>query len=486
MTTTRKLILFTAVLAIALCWWQIGRATAGLVTRTWVQEGVPLYYAAPAGAQNVPGVVIAHGFSGSNQLMRGYSYVLAHAGYATISMDLAGHGANPRPLAIPTGTGQRDTTPLQANLDTAYAALLAQGQADPERIAVLGHSMGSGVAMTAGIDQPERYSAVVAISPTGASVTPALPRNLHLQAGQLEPPFVANAERLLAEAGGSGPSREFVLIPHVEHISILFSRTSHAAVRDWLDGALGHSSAGEYVDRRMGWYGVHLAAVLVLAITAAPLLSIPPTPAWATARPKRGLLLAPLGATAGMALLGRGVGVDLTAVGGLLVGGAVALWLGLFGLVWLAVGFRPSAPQVADVGWGLAILAVLTLAFGLLGQVVWVPWWLIGARLGRWVVLWLACVPWALAAAVASHGAGRKERWGWWLGHSLAAAGGLVAAVLVVPGLGFVVLVVPLLPPLVGLMGKMGQVVRRPWAAGLGNAAFFAWLLAAVFPLAGG
>jgi predicted alpha/beta-fold hydrolase len=120
----RFLIIFLSLVAIALSWWRVGSATAGLVTRRWVQDGVPLTYVAPAGAQHAPGVVIAHGFSGSSQLMQGYSTSLARAGYATISLDFAGHGANPRPLtlAAPNASGQRDGSALPANLDVAYAA----------------------------------------------------------------------------------------------------------------------------------------------------------------------------------------------------------------------------------------------------------------------------------------------------------------------------------------------------------------------------
>ncbi|MBK8434050.1 MAG: alpha/beta fold hydrolase [Chloroflexi bacterium] len=482
----RFLIIVLSLLAIALSWWRVGSANAGLVTRRWVQDGVPLTYVAPAGAQNMPGVVIAHGFSGSSQLMQGYSLGLARAGYATISVDFAGHGANPRPLSLaaPSTPNQRDGSALQADLDVAYAALLAQEGVDGSRVAILGHSMGSGAAMTAGIDQPERYAAVLAISPTGANVTADLPRNLHLQAGQLEPQFAANAERLLAEAGGSHPptaeggGREFQLIPSVEHISILFSPTSHGAARAWLDATLGHTSAEAYEDRRIVWYGMHLAAVVALAIACAPLLPIAPAAEFAHRAPVWGLVMGPFLATAALFLIGQFV--ELSTLGGMLVGGALALWFALFGLAWLAIGFRPPAPQWADLGWGLALFGLLTLAFGVLAQVVWLPWWMIGARLGRWLFIALACVPWQLAAGLAG-----GRRWLWWLGQSGLIGAGLVAAVVVVPSLGFVVLLVPLIPLLVGLMSLLGGVVQRPWAMAIGNAAFFGWVLAVVFPLAG-
>ena len=51
---------------------------------------------------------------------------------------------------------------------------------DRSRLALIGHSMGSGAVMTAGINQPGTYAAVVAISPTNADVRPDAPRNLLL------------------------------------------------------------------------------------------------------------------------------------------------------------------------------------------------------------------------------------------------------------------------------------------------------------------
>ena len=53
---------------------------------------------------------MAHGFAGSRQLMLGYGYTLAQAGYAILLWDFAGHGANPQPLTPDS---------LQATVDAA-------------------------------------------------------------------------------------------------------------------------------------------------------------------------------------------------------------------------------------------------------------------------------------------------------------------------------------------------------------------------------
>jgi hypothetical protein len=53
----------------------------------------------------------------------------------------------------------------------------------------------------------------------------------------------------------------------------------------------------------------------------------------------------------------------------------------------------------------------------------------------------------------------------------------------VVPGLGFLALVLPVLPLVLGLTVLVTVPVQRPWAAGLATAGFLAWLLAVLFPI---
>lgn len=228
MTRQRLFLLFMALLLIALSWWGVVAARTGLIIRGLERNGVPMLYVAPQRGE-IPGVLVAHGFAGSKQLMLGYAHVLAHAGYAVLLWDFGGHGANASPLRS-----------LQHDLDVALAALLEQPEVDQARLALLGHSMGSGAVMSAGIHNVDRFAATVAISPTGAQVTPSAPRNLLLQAGSWEGSFVANAERLLVAAGGgnknlaSGQGRSLEIIPNAEHITILFRNASHQAACRWL------------------------------------------------------------------------------------------------------------------------------------------------------------------------------------------------------------------------------------------------------------
>lgn len=190
MTRQRLFGLIVALLLIVLSWWGVVSARSGLVVQELKHNQVPMLYVAPQKGDKLPGVLVAHGFAGSKQLMLGYAHVLAHAGYAVMLWDFGGHGANASPLES-----------LQHDLDIAYNALLEQPRVEKGSLALLGHSMGSGAVMSASISNPNRFAATVAVSPTGAQVTRFAPRNLLLQAGSWEGSFIANAERLLVAAG---------------------------------------------------------------------------------------------------------------------------------------------------------------------------------------------------------------------------------------------------------------------------------------------
>ena len=481
MTRSRYFLLFIALLLIVLSWWGIVTARTGLVMRSLEQQNVPLLYVAPENAKKVPGVLVAHGFAGSKQLMLGYAHVLAHAGYAVMLWDFSGHGANKVPL---------EWSSLQQNLDVAYAALVEQPEIDRTRLALLGHSMGSGAVMSAGIGDVNRFAATVAISPTGAQVTPSAPRNLQLQAGTWEGGFVRNAQRMLAAAGGEndnlaeGKGRSLLIIPNAEHITILFRNASHQAALKWLNATFGISSTSRYVDHRIIWYGVHLLAWLILLGAVAPVLAKPATESEVKVHPLRswgGLLLAPFLASAALVLVSRVV--EIQSLGGLQVGGAVGIWFFVAGLVWLGVLFRLPRPTGRAFGIGIVLFLLFWIAFGAMAQVVWLQWLLIPNRLALWPVLSLACFPWFLASGIAQQGSSLFRRVALWLWQSLVLVGGFVLVLYLLPQLGFIFLLLPLFPPLMAIFSFTAAWLDQVWSYALGSALFFGWMIAAAFPL---
>ncbi len=471
-----------ALLLILLAWWGLLGAGRGLDSRRLSgANGEPLRFLAPADATGVPGVIIAHGFSGSTPFMLGFGQILARAGYGVMLLDFDGHGS---------ARVRLDDNSLPRNLDAAYAALIAQPEIDPARVALLGHSMGSGAVMSAAIADAERYRATIAVSPTGAEVSPQSPRNLLLMAGTLEPRFAANGRDLLARAGGAnddlagGRGRAMVDVPNVEHITILFSGVAHQAALDWLNRTFDRPAATAAPDRRVVWYVAHLAGWLLLVTAAAPLF---PAAAPAAVRrrapwPWLGLPLGALAAVLLLAALGRFS--DISGLGGVLVGGALALWFGALGVVWLLLGFRPPWPAGRDALWGLVLFAVLTLAFGVMAGRVWLPWWLTPERFALWLPAAVAALPWLLAAGLAQQGASARQRAGWWLFQTAVIVAGLLLTVVVAPGLGFVTLLMPVIPAVLAGMSLAGAAIDRPWSYAIGNALFFGWLLVAIFPLA--
>jgi hypothetical protein len=279
--------------------------------------------------------------------------------------------------------------------------------------------------------------------------------------------------------------RSLVIIPNAEHITILFRNASHQAALRWLNGTFGVSGTSSYVDRRMICYGLHLLGWLILLGAVAPALAVPANEKGVKVplfRRWGGLLLAPLVASGVLTLVSQVV--DIQNLGGLQVGGAVGIWFFLAGIVWLAVLFHLPRPTVRVVGLGVALFVLFWIAFGAMAQVVWLQWWLIPVRLRLWPVLSLACFPWFLASGMAQQGVGVLRRVAWWLWQSIALVGGFLLVLYLVPKLGFIFLLLPLFPPLMGILSLAATLVDEVWSYGLGCALFFGWMIAAAFPLA--
>jgi len=469
-------------------YWQIGRAASGLMITIMRSTDPEVHVLSPRGVPpgDRPLVLVGHGFAGSTVIMRGFALTLAHAGYTVALWDFDGHGTNPRPMPVSLGSDA-----LLTNAEAALAALRDYGYDDLERVAILGHSMGSGVALAFGQAHPG-MAATIAVSPVGTAVTPELPRNLLLMAGSLEARFLRNAEARLAEAGAAGgdpaagTARKLVVVPGVEHISILFSPDAHTAARDWLDATFGpQPGARDYTDRRVLWYGLGLLGALLTGAGLAPLVAAreqgiaPRRPLW-----RRLVALAggALGSTLILWLVG-GLGLGLRDLLGLLVGGYLLLWFGLAGLLSLLfLWVRLPLPSGRALLGGLMAFAVLWLGVGLMGQLVWLPWLLISRRLVLWPLGIALLLPWFLAAGEMVQGA-RWGRIGWWLAQSLAVAGALFLAMQLTPDLGFLILILPLFPVVQGLHALAAAPQRCSWAFALSGALFVSWLLLAVFPL---
>jgi pimeloyl-ACP methyl ester carboxylesterase len=481
MTFKRVLGAIVSLVSIALLWFGLAHLRTGLVVRSISQEGVPMTFIAPKEAMRCPGILVAHGFAGSKQLMFGYGEVLAHNGYGVLLLDFDGHGENAAPLS---------KNSLEHNFETALTVLRHQPEIDPDKIGLLGHSMGSRVVMVGGIEQSDLISAVVAVSPTEAPVTPSKPRNLQLQAGEWEGRFVRQSAQLLQKAGGAnstlerGEGRSRIIVPRAEHILILFNDESHQAALKWFNSVFHQTSDTEYRDRRMARYGLHLLSWLLLLWTVSPLITPSRSRSLIRPRPFRawlGLGVVPI-ATTGI-VYGISLRTSLSALGGMLVGGALGLWICVAGLIWVGVISRFPRPTLRSLVCGLLLFGILWIGFGAMAQETWLQWWLNSERLKLWTVLACACFPWFLAAGTVQLGANIGKRIVWWVAQSLSLVVGLSITITLVPDLSFLALIVPIIPIVFAILSFAAAQVRDAWSSAIANALFFGWTIASVFPL---
>ncbi len=435
-----------------------------------------------------PLVLIGHGVAGSRVIMRGYALTLAYAGYNVALWDFSGHGGNSQPLPVDRNEGALVVdaeAALQAAKDNGYPV---------ERIAVLGHSMGSGVALSYGILHPETM-ATIAVSPVDRPVTAELPRNLLLLAEGFDQRFIGNAWQLLVQAGGPGgdpglgTARKMEVISGVEHILIMFSPTAQKAARQWLDDTfVSQPGAEDYTDRRLLWYVIGLVGTLLFFWSLSPLINemeyetIEPVEL-SVGRRIGALVVGALGATGILYVLSQ-AGLDINNLLGLLVGGYLLLWFAVAGALSILLLGRMPGQLVRPALFGsLMVFATLWIGLGLLGNYVLLPWIMISKRLIFWPLGVLLSLPWLVAVAQAVLPASRLGRALWWLGYSLILVGALSLSLRLNPELGFLILILPIFPLVLGLHALAAGPYRWRSTFALGGALFIGWLVIAVFPL---
>jgi pimeloyl-ACP methyl ester carboxylesterase len=477
------------IILILISTWQVYAAQEDLDIINLHESNPPVTIITPSkiNLTSRPTILIAHGFAGSSVIMRGFALTLAHAGYTTISWDFQGHGENSS-LMDPT---TRANSLLQ-DTEAAISATETHYLIDTQRIAIIGHSMGSGVALSFGLNHPDT-AATITISPVNQAVTHDLPKNLLLMAGSLEPQFAANAEELMINAGGqggalnNGSARNLVIIPNVEHISILFSPQAHSTARFWLDGTFGvQPGATTYTDRRILWYSLGILGFILAANTCINLLSAP-TQIKTTFRPLwiriAAIITGSLAATFLLWLVSL-LGIKTNQLFGLLVGGYLVVWFGIAGLVSLLI-VRPKItwPESRELVKALFTFLSLWLGVGLIGHFVWLPWLLIPSRL--WLVLpcSILLLPWFVSIGHASKGAKPASQLGWWIFQVTTIIIGLLLAIQLNPELSFLFIILPLIPVMLGLHMLIISPKHGIWAYSLSGALFTTWLILAVFPL---
>jgi len=524
----------TALIVVALL--QLDSADRGLAVTHERVGSIPVTAFQPPRADSTaarPVVVIAHGFAGSQQLMLPFALTLARNGYVVLTFDLPGHGRNLVPMVGGMVDFEASTRALLEALgEVALAARHWPGS--DGRVVLLGHSMASDIVIRRAMTD-EAVLATVALSAYSPVVTATSPRNLLIVDGALEPAML-HAEGLriagLALGGAAavagktygdfaaGTARRFALADGVEHISVLYSHDALLEALDWFSRSLGPPSAARaspanrFVDARGPWLGLLFLGIVALAWPLAALLprAVPfransagalPASADAMSSPVvsppsacpplgwRGLWpVALLPAILTPLLLWKVPGGFLP----ILLGDYLLLHFALYGLLtaaglWIAkqrvsplAGVQPLALALAAVA--VAVYGVFAIGLPLDRFVTsFAP---VGIRAGLLVAVFCGTLPYFLADEWLVRGASRAR--GAYAFTKLMFLLSLAFAIALNPGrLFFLAIAVPAILIAFVIYGLFSRWVFRsighPWAAAVGNAVSFAWLIAVTFPV---
>ena len=489
----------------------LARAQDGGTVRPATVNGIPVFVYS-TGEQS-PAVVVAHGFSGSAQIMDPLARGLMRSGLTVITFDFPGHGANADPLTA--AATQRDSTSdvLQSTLGDVVAWARQQPEVDPERLALLGHSMGAGAVVQYLVDvedSPARAAVTLSLPsaariPTGQS---AVPPNLLLLFGALESSTFADAaldgvRAAYPEAGvgqqygdvTAGTARQAQSIPGVEHIGILFSQATLDATIAWLGPGLGVGLAPASIAPVLLWALLALVAGgLLLVPLARVLLGASTDEAGAGIRGRTVLLAVVVASIA--ASVAAWLVMPLSERVPLAVGGYVASWFLVAGAV--ALGFwlwrcrTAPAPviTVRSVVGGLAATALASAVVVVPGSLSWTPFAVVGARAWLLPVIALALAVYFAADELLVRRASVARRLGLALGNRLIAVAMILLSVPLLGAPGFLVLLLPLMVVFLVVLAGYAAVVARfrngYLAAVLVQAVPLALLVATTFPLVDG
>jgi hypothetical protein len=457
-----------------------------------------------AGAQ-LPVVVIAHGFAGSQQLMQPFAVTLAKNGYLAVTFDFLGHGRNLEPLRGDVTEVEGATRMLLDQTRQVVDYALGRPEAG-QGLAVLGHSMASDV-MVRYAGRDERVMATIAVSMFSPAVTATSPDNLLVIVGGLERFLKREALRVLGQVTDSpeegvtagrfedGSARRVVFADGVEHVGVLYSEQSMRAAVDWLNRVHGRSGSG-YADARGPYIVLLLLGVVLLAWPLSRLLPTVSAPALGASLPWRRMVPAAALPALATPLLLWWFPADFL---GVLVGGYLAIHFLVYGLLtwvvlwWLARRSPASGRGGTRLG-RLALCSVLVTLYvtGLMGLILdtFVTSFAITApRLPVVLLMLVGTLSYFIADEWLTHGPGTPRG-----GHLFTRFCFLFSIALAVAlsfeDLFFLLIIAAVIVICFLVYGLFSKWVYRatghPAVGAIANAVAFAWALAAVFPMLSG
>lgn len=491
------------VAAIVMCAYQIQAAGNGIAREHLTVGRTPVEIFRPSGGASEPAVVVAHGFSGSRQIMYSIGYTLAQNGYLAALLDFPGHGRNPVPLR--QAGHVRDVTQLTDVFGQVVDYVRDREDTIDDQIAVLGHSMGTAVAMTYGLDHPD-VGATIALSTVLTDIAPSMPHNLLLLTGALEfANLKRNALAALGNGGGqepgvlyghfaAGTARQLEFIPNTEHVTILFNRQTLKRITDWLDAAFGHVSRG-WTDGRMVWVLLLHAATLGLYLPLSGWV-------WWKRAPIRGRrmrvqdLLLFKGAPALLTPLVLWALSPLTTLIPLSVANYLAVYFFLAGSTsLLLMRWRGLLERRTLRGWlkpgcigaGAVLFAYIVLTLFIPGDQTWTSLIPTGQRAPWFALLAVLCFPYFLADTSLTYARGRGQTlWRFTLTKAIFLTS-MFLALQLNPGLFFILLLLPFLLLAWAMFGvyatRATSRLASPLPGAIATTLAFAWFMASLFPM---
>ncbi len=202
--------------------------------------------------------VVAHGYSGSKEVMTTFCVELAKQGVTAYCFDFPGHGSSPEtfdPNAALSGAQSQLTDTVGAVVDYALQNMPRQDA----KLVLIGHSMGTSAVGLYALRHPDfaNLAATVLVSPVlDDAPTVANPRNLLVLAGDTDPAGIVKIAKMRVAEGCGQPSdgalsadltcgdprqgtgRKLVILPGLNHITILTASATHRQILDWLHAGL--------------------------------------------------------------------------------------------------------------------------------------------------------------------------------------------------------------------------------------------------------
>jgi dienelactone hydrolase len=459
----------------------------------------------PAHDGRPPAIVLTHGFASDRAVMSTLARRLAAAGYAVLSIDVAGHGANRNPLMRGAGGGND----FHRDLSAAVTWLRRSQHVDGRRIVVMGHSMGASASLAyatrdSGIDGAVMISSGKSLPgphrPPNALFIYAEddPERIHVRSAELAARLAgvdALAEGQVAGRFANGTAVAHERVPGVDHITIVLSENTTRRIVSWLDRIYGFERSSQLLqtDPRLTTAGLALLALLLVlpGLGLAVGHIAPPAQASDESSPALELALFALSLLIALPFIAAGSPFPLIS---LELADLVVVHLAIAGCIALAIALgrqRSGLGQLASelrAALGPALLVLI--AIGLLMT----PIGVVGHRLAltpERTFAALLCAFLLVPYALALHW--RLRRGPVWRASALALAGRL--AVLIVIYLGVEVGVLPrvtmLMLPILAALQLFFELLCTGIYAARGNrvlcalieAGWLAWILAAVLPI---